>query len=167
MNCPSYVRTKVDLPGRDCWHQLLRQPLTADARFIANDILHIPKSTMLSRYTNLYLVFLLSGLVHACQDAAIGIWPESHCLWYFNMQAFGIMFEDLVVFIYHRIASSKRKPWWHWTRTLGFLLVLAWLVWTDPPWKFPHLRADERIGMRAFPSIFGAVKDASRKGNHL
>ncbi|GLA64909.1 hypothetical protein AtubIFM54640_006643 [Aspergillus tubingensis] len=50
------------------WHQLLRIKFTAISNYITRDILGLAKSSFLERYTHVFCVFLLSGILHLTAD---------------------------------------------------------------------------------------------------
>ncbi|KAF8876315.1 membrane bound O-acyl transferase family-domain-containing protein [Infundibulicybe gibba] len=78
------------------WHQILRRPLTAHGRWLSQEVLQFPKGSVGSSYTQLYVSFCLSGLIHAAGDWKMAHNAESAKLnvQYFTLQAVAITLED-------------------------------------------------------------------------
>lgn len=93
-------------------------------KFLARRVFKLPPGGNLSSYTQLYIAFLLSGLVHI---------PPSNggALQFFLMQAVAITFEDGVISLAAR-AGLKHSN--RWLRRLGYLWVYCWFVYSLPPW---------------------------------
>lgn len=86
--------------------------------------------------------------MHILADAGGGLpMRQSGALQFFCMQALGIMIEDGVQEIYKQF--TKRKSGTVPTRSeriIGYIWVVAFLVWTSPVWVFPailQMREDE------------------------
>ena len=58
----------INTSYRSFWHQFMRQPFTAIGNFIARDVLNLTRSSILERYTNLFIVFLVSAIFHVMVD---------------------------------------------------------------------------------------------------
>ena len=133
-------------PYRETWHQIFRRVVTDIPDFLAKRILHINSETLplVSRYTRLFLAFLLSGLVHVSSDLAVGIpLQESGSLEFFTIQSLGIMIEDSVQELNRRwgiVQSEKGK------KVLGYVWTLLFFTWTLPTWAFPLIRFTEGEG---------------------
>lgn len=132
------------------------------AVWIVHDMLRLRRKTLVGRYAVLYVTFLLSGVVHYYQDGCLGLWGESVAVWYFQMQAVGIVVEDAVIAGYWRWIGEEeeegrrrrggQRRWHHWTHLLGFVWVTVWFALWDLQWKGKYMRQQARIGVRAFPS---------------
>ncbi|KAJ5832818.1 hypothetical protein N7474_001129 [Penicillium riverlandense] len=110
------------------WHQLLRQPFTAISNWIARDIMHLPRPSVLERYTNICLVFLQSGLLHVLLDAVVGMPTRySGALPFFTSFTLGIMIEDGIQELYKRMTGSEGHIVPRWKRAVGHLWVIIWL----------------------------------------
>ncbi|KAJ5619896.1 hypothetical protein N7510_003880 [Penicillium lagena] len=156
------------------WHQLLRQPFTAVSNWIARDIMHLPRPSVLERYTNIFLVFLQSGLFHVMTDAVAGIPTQySGALPFFTSFTLGIMIEDGIQELYKRMTGSEEHFVPSWKRAIGYLWVIIWLGVTST-WQLhpssqntpPHelsivpFSISDRIGptpMAGFTAISGLV----------
>ncbi|CAG8903389.1 unnamed protein product [Penicillium egyptiacum] len=120
------------------WHQMLRLPLTSTSNFLARDILGLPRSSFVERYTNVFIVFFFSGLIHVVLDSLRNVSP-----WKFGTMSFflsfvvGYMIEDGVQALWKRTPGSQNNvsllAWWQ--RALGFCWVTTWLGVTSP-WYF-------------------------------
>lgn len=125
---------------RKFWHQFLRGPFTAVSNFIARDILHLPRPSLLERYTNIFIVFLLSGILHVLTDHVQNIpYEYSGAIIGFPITAFGIMFEDGVQELWKRFSPATAKAGSKegeedsdsvtplWQRIVGYVWTFVWL----------------------------------------
>ena len=129
--------------SRKFWHQFVRQPFSTISNFIARDVLRLPRPSILERYTNVFLVFLISAGTHVLSDYAGGILPEqSGAMHFFLAFVLGYMIEDGVQYLWKRTESSnensKAKPSGEsdavtplWQRAIGFVWVMVWLAVTS------------------------------------
>jgi hypothetical protein len=80
-----------------CWHQMLRRQGTEAGR-IVKEMFGFKKGTFMSRYSQLWMAFILSTAVHQA-SAMTGAYEDGG--WnqaiYFMVQPVGIMFEDGVI----------------------------------------------------------------------
>lgn len=122
--------------NRKFWHQNLQLNLQGPARFITYDVLRLPRTGLIQRYTFTFFVFFVSGCLHTINDmgASIPI-SDSGALRFFCTQAFGIMFEDGTQEIYRRLGGQSGPL----SRMLGYLWVLAFLSWSTAAWQYPVL----------------------------
>ncbi|KAH7308974.1 membrane bound O-acyl transferase family-domain-containing protein [Stachybotrys elegans] len=125
------------------WHQLLRWPFTSNTNFLLRQVLHFPRPTALERYTNNFLVFLLSGLLHAKAARLFGLsMVESGAIQFFTSFALGYIIEDIVQAIYQKITrKSDKDKTAVWEKLAGFTWVLFWLSITYPWYLYPSQRA--------------------------
>jgi hypothetical protein len=101
----------------------------------------ISESKLLSRYTRLFVAFLISGLIHHASDLAMGIpRAEAGSLVFFLLQPLGIMIEDGVQQLTGSLPSSSLFGRVRVRRILGYVWVMAFLVWTTPTWFYPQQR---------------------------
>lgn len=115
-------------PYRSFWHQCLRQPLTAVSNYILRDLLCLPRPSILERYTNIFLVFFQSAILHVLVDIVNGIPAQySGSLPFFSSFALGIMIEDGVQHVYKRLVRSDRKMVSLLERAVGYSWVMVWL----------------------------------------
>lgn len=121
---------------RTFWHQCLRKALTGWADFVSDDVLRLQRGTVLSRYTRLSLAFLLSGVLHECQDRLYGL-PKGalSSVTFFSLQALGIMVEDCA-----RAATAAVPVPKPVRRAAGYVWVIFFLCLTTPLWSFPKMR---------------------------
>ncbi|KAJ5664634.1 hypothetical protein N7462_011447 [Penicillium macrosclerotiorum] len=130
------------------WHQFVRDPFTTPSNFIARDVLHLPRPSILERYTNVFLVFLISGITHVVSDHIQGVPLEkTGSMHFFLSFVLGYMIEDGVQYIWKNSRSSGNTngsananakssdapeavtPLWQ--KVVGFVWVLAWLAVTS------------------------------------
>lgn len=125
--------------SRTFWHQCLRQGLNGHADVIADSVLKIPRATLLSRYTRLFLAFLISGLIHHSSDLAMGIpRAEAGSLVLFLLQPLGIMLEDAIQTLTRRFPTSRSLD--QVRRVVGYVWVVVFLSWSTPKWFYPQQR---------------------------
>lgn len=80
-----------------CWHQQARKSITAVCDPFTN-LLHIPKKTLLSRYTKLYFAFFCTAAVHYVGAYTIGHdHGGMYVLW--MSQAVVVTLEDFVIWL--------------------------------------------------------------------
>ena len=124
-----------------CWHQTLRRPLFPLGSFLASDLLRVRKGTLIARYLTLFLTFLVSGLLHLVADLTRGIsWQASGAISFFCTHAAGIMLEDAV----HALLPPAAGHGWssRCRKAIGYVFVLAFLLWSTPMWQYPSLSVD-------------------------
>ncbi|KAF4764707.1 hypothetical protein HAV15_001541 [Penicillium sp. str.  len=142
------------------WHQLLRLPLTSTSNFLARDVLGLPRSSFVERYTNVFIVFFFSGLTHAILDSLRNVSPwDFWTMSFFLSFVIGYMIEDGVQGLWKRKLGSQNDsglPVW-WQKALGFCWVIIWLGVTSP-WYFRPgmLRPEEQMVLVPF-SIVGLI----------
>ncbi|EUC49779.1 hypothetical protein COCMIDRAFT_32796 [Bipolaris oryzae ATCC 44560] len=126
------------------WHQILRWPFTSNTYLLTRRILKLPVPSLLERYTNNFLVFLLSGILHAVSANIMGLSAvESGSIPYFSSFALGIMLEDGVQAFYNEIHASisdKERKTANWEKVLGFSWVVFWMSLTSPWYMWPSRR---------------------------
>lgn len=125
------------------WHQMFRQTFGGPARFLVHDVLQIPQNTLWARYAKIFATFFISGLLHLPADMVVGMAvAESGAVQFFCIQAFGMLFEDCVQELYHRIRPREQRS--SRERTLARIIGYAWLCiflsWSTPVWTYPAIR---------------------------
>lgn len=123
------------------WHKYQRQRMTSPATFITNTLLGLQRGTLMSRYTHLFFVFWISGLMHALSDIAQGMpWQESTSIRFFCIQALGIIAEDTLLALRPRRSVRTIDSSGTWLfKILGYLWVMVFMVWSTPIWIYPSL----------------------------
>ncbi|KAE8163403.1 pyridoxal phosphate-dependent transferase [Aspergillus tamarii] len=130
------------------WHQMLRKSLsTITGAFV--DAVGIRRGTNASSYTQLWLAFTISGMMHAlsqllmprpgnvtASEIAVGIFL------FFPWQAFVITIEDFIIWLWkQRYASYQPR----WAPLVGYLWVMV-TFWIALPWpgnSLCHLKMGE------------------------
>ncbi|KAJ5604204.1 hypothetical protein N7537_007160 [Penicillium hordei] len=143
------------------WHQLLRLPLTSTSNFLTRDVLGLPRSSFVERYTNVFIVFFFSGLTHAILDRLRNVSPwDFWTMSFFLSFVVGYMIEDGVQGLWKRTLGSQNGiglPVW-WQKAVGFCWVITWLGVTSP-WYFRSamLKPEEQMVLIPF-SIAGLIR---------
>nr|GAT53751.1 predicted protein [Mycena chlorophos] len=138
------------------WHQMLRRPLSAHARFLTGTILRLPPRSLTSICISMQTVFFLSGLVHYLgeQVALSRIGFSSGSLVFFSIQPLAIALETLAGLFFrdhvHFTVEAKR--------VLGMSWTLAWFVLTFPLMLDPLLRSGEMDPRITFSPITWVVR---------
>lgn len=125
------------------------------ARLIANKFFKFPRGTKLSSYSQLYLVFFLSAIIHSFADLALEERNAFRSYKFFFFQVVAITFEDFVTDFAKSLLRRRRielKPGkadesraeWD-VRVIGYCWVLLWLRLTLPAW----LDEPNAIGFRS------------------
>ena len=114
-------------------------------RLISNKYLKFPRGTNRSSYAQLYVAFLLSGIMHTAGDFMSQRRMVHHSLRFFLLQAVAITFEDLVIYSGKRlllqagIKLNPRRAGESWvevaTRVAGYCWVTLWFCLTLPVWS--------------------------------
>ena len=124
------------------WHQNNREKTSTMARFIVQDILRLPLSSFIGRRLCLFLVFVISGFLHATIDLSGGIpWHDSGAVRFFCTQALGIWIEEIAAALYGWMIKvwGSKKSTSHWIRLLGHVWVVLFLAWSWPAYMYPML----------------------------
>ena len=113
-------------------------------RFVANKTLRFPRGTNRSSYTQLYVAFFLSGLIHFSGDFMVEKRMVYRSFKFFPLQAVGITFEDFVIYIakrllrWGRIELKPGKAGESWAevvvRIIGYCWITLWFTLTLPVW---------------------------------
>ncbi|PYH51889.1 wax synthase family protein [Aspergillus niger CBS 101883] len=126
------------------WHQNLRWSYTGVSTAITCRILGLPKPSLIERYLNLTIVFILSGLMHVFTNVASGIeGGNTGAMLFFIAQAGAIMFEDAVQHFWAILSRGEKNTAAEtpvWQRCVGFMWVFCWLAATFPWWWYPIIR---------------------------
>ncbi|KAJ5814290.1 uncharacterized protein N7503_001040 [Penicillium pulvis] len=120
------------------WHQGLRQPLTSVSNLFTRDIMHLPRPSVLERYTNIFLVFLGSGALHLTIDVVMGIpFQCSGAILFFTSFVLGYMIEDGVQALYKRMKGPDAQTGSKYKWIVGYLWVALWLGISSMVYTFP------------------------------
>ncbi|KAL4733019.1 membrane bound O-acyl transferase family-domain-containing protein [Aspergillus similis] len=157
------------------WHQNLRVDFTAVSNFVTRQVLSLPKPSVLERYTNVFLVFFLSGGLHIIADVVLNI-PirESGAMTFFLSFTIGYMIEDGVQAVWKQLHGSQeaREEPELWKKAIGFVWTAAFLAIASAgyfrpslerpesqmamvPWSVAeYIGLDVAVGMLAFSGVF-------------
>ncbi|KAI9037697.1 wax synthase family protein [Aspergillus affinis] len=124
------------------WHQILRWPFTSLTSFVTRDILQLPHPSLVERYTNISLVFLMSGILHGVSANIMGLSAMgSGALSFFPSFALGIIIEDTIQAAWTRITSPRPQATTPiWQKLVGFIWVQFWMSVTAPWYMYPSRR---------------------------
>jgi len=97
---------------------------------VTSTALGFKPGTIGSSYTQLYVAFFLSGLIHVGGDIALSFRgsaasPSLPSMRFFLLQAFIITLEDMFICVTRRLGVKYSV----WTRILGYAWVTAWFGW--------------------------------------
>lgn len=139
----------------------MRQPFTSISNFIARDVLNLTQYSILERYTNIFIVFLISAIFHVIVDILQSVPMESSGSMPFYLAfVFGIMLEDGVQHIWKRVQipdnehektkqSSGIVPLWK--RATGLVWVMLWLGVTSTWYFTPMIQStNDDLGVIPF-----------------
>ena len=114
-------------------------------RLVANNFLKFPRGSNLSSYTQLYVAFFLSGLLHFAGDFMIERRMVYRSFKFCLLQAVVITFEDFVIYIAKRLLRWRGielkpgkvdKSWVEVVvRVIGYCWVALWYCLTLPTWQ--------------------------------
>ena len=106
--------------------------------------LKLPRGSNRSSYTQLYVAFFLSGILHFSGDFMLEKRMVYRSFKFFLLQAVGITFEDLVIYIAKRLLrrggveleTGGANESWAGTavRMVGYYWVTLWFCLTLPVW---------------------------------
>ena len=126
---------------RKYWHQGIRRILTEPSIFLTHTILRLPEHSLLERYTNMFLIFTLSGVLHAIAILSMGVpLSEVQVLKFFCAQVVGIMIEDGIQTCYKLTGEAGKGNYgfsFAWIRCIGYVWVAGFLIWSSPAWFYP------------------------------
>ena len=116
--------------------------LSGVGKFVANDVLKFPRGTNLSSYTQLYVGFLMSGIIHSLGDYLAERRVVLRSIKYFLLHAMAITFEDIVIYVAKRsllLVGIKLTPGkldgtriGAIVRVVGYCWVILWFSWASP-----------------------------------
>ena len=157
---PVWLLTTIFLVIR-CSDNLADQMFGGLGRLIANKMLKLPRGSNRSSYTQLYVAFFLSAIIHSSGDFMLEKQIVSRSFKFFLLQAVVITFEDLLIYIAKRLLSRggiKLDPgrvdesWVEMAvRVIGYCWVTLWFCFTLPVWL------DEPSSMGFHSSDRGAI----------
>ncbi|KAJ7195831.1 membrane bound O-acyl transferase family-domain-containing protein, partial [Mycena pura] len=140
------------------WHQTMRRFLSAHGKFVAHRVLHLKPGSTGSAYTQLYVTFLISGIMHYLPEyMALRHWGGGALL-FLLLQAVAITFEECVQVAGRRLGIPGS---WRW-KAVGYFWVWSWFAFCLPLWQDPLLHKGVFEELRY--SII--VKQAQRRASH-
>ncbi|KAF9646131.1 hypothetical protein BDM02DRAFT_3172253 [Thelephora ganbajun] len=126
------------------WHQRMRPTFVGLGRLVANKFLKFPRGTNGSSYAQLYIAFLLSGILHFAADFMMEKRMVYRSFNFFLLQAIAITFEDFVIYITKSLLIQRgielrpgkiHKSWAEAVvRVIGYCWVVVWFCLTLPVW---------------------------------
>lgn len=104
----------------------------------------LPKGSLLNRYSNVMIIFMLSGIMHIAIDAVQGIPSyESGAFLFFASAPIGLMIEDGAIGLWKSLRSpvetKAAQPVRLWQRILGFCWVGTYLGITSTFYLYPQM----------------------------
>jgi len=116
------------------WHQMLRFILSGIGKHVAKNGFKFKRGTSRFYYTQVYITFFLSGLMHAGGDYMLYGYLPLFSLQFFLLQAVGISFENFIIWMTGCISSKLHA---RVNKTIGYVWVIVWFSWTGPMWIDP------------------------------
>ncbi|KAF8182101.1 membrane bound O-acyl transferase family-domain-containing protein [Mycena galopus ATCC 62051] len=117
------------------WHQSMRRFLSAHGKFVAHRLIGLKPGSTASAYTQLYVAFLISGIMHYMPEyMALRHWGGG-ALIFFLLQAVAITFEESVQGVGRRLGFTAS---WGW-KVVGYIWVWSWFAFCLPIWQDPLL----------------------------
>ena len=123
---------------------MIYQTFVGFGRLVANKFFKFPRGTNRSSYTQLYIAFFLSGIIHSVGDFMLEKRVVYRSFKFFFLQAVAITFEDFAIFIAKRLlhrGEIELKPgkadesWAEVAvRVIGYCWVTLWFCLTLPVW---------------------------------
>jgi hypothetical protein len=99
-------------------------------------MLRLPRPSIIERYTNIFIVFFLSGLLHIWVDEVGGVpSSRSYAVWWFTSFAVGIVIEDTAQELWRRWSGNRERKsavTSLWRKVVGFIWVGTWFTLTCP-----------------------------------
>ncbi|KAJ6515266.1 membrane bound O-acyl transferase family-domain-containing protein [Mycena sanguinolenta] len=140
------------------WHQTMRRFLSAHGKFVAYRIFGFHPGSTASAYTQLYIAFLISGIMHYLPEyMALRHWGGGALL-FFLMQAVAISFEECVQGAGRRLGF---KASWGW-KVVGYFWVWSWFAFCLPVWQDPLLNKGVFEELR-----YSVIVLLRRRSNHF
>jgi Membrane bound O-acyl transferase family len=102
------------------------QVLTSHGKFLARRVFGFPPGSSASSYTQLYVAFFMSGLIHVVS-------PDPRPIRFFLYQAIAITFEDAIIALAKRVGLKNSMFY----RLLGYAWVYFCLLVTLAHWMDP------------------------------
>jgi hypothetical protein len=128
------------------WHVSMKDRIYLPSKFIADDILGLPKGSLLRRYALIWLTFMASGLFHVMGETGAGAsFAEDGSFFYYTAQAGAIMAEDFVSYLWNRNNGSEKRVTPAWELWVGRVWLALWMTWITPGWFYPMNRLTSGI----------------------
>ena len=123
------------------WHQTLRQRISSPSYLITYSWLRLRQGGIVARYVNIFLTFMVSGLLHVAEEYGTGVTlQQSGSMRFFCTQVLGVMFEDTIQAVFHSLAGQRYR---RWTKVVGYVWFALWMVWSSPAWLYPKLQNNQ------------------------
>ncbi|EPQ55828.1 hypothetical protein GLOTRDRAFT_105750 [Gloeophyllum trabeum ATCC 11539] len=140
------------------WHQLMRRYISSIGKFFVY-LFGFKKGTNGSSYTQLYVGFTVSGLVHMGGDTMVGKEYLGASFHFFIAQAMAITAEDAVIATARRAALDRFFPQ-SVARLIGYAWTFLWFS-LSTAW-YIQWAVDAGMAKSAQPLKFSAIQTALR-----
>ncbi|KAK7062307.1 membrane bound O-acyl transferase family-domain-containing protein [Favolaschia claudopus] len=118
------------------WHQTMRRFLSAHGKFLAHRVMGFKPGSTASAYTQLYVAFFISGIMHYLPEyMALRHWGGG-ALVFFLLQAVAITLEECVLAAGHWFGLTPSRRW----KIVGYFWVWTWFAYCLPIWQDPLLQ---------------------------
>jgi hypothetical protein len=113
----------------------MTQFLSAHGKFVAHRLMGLKPGSATSAYTQLYVAFLISGIMHYLPEyMALRHWGGGALL-FFLLQAVAITLEECLQSAGRRLGLTAS---WRW-KVIGYFWVWSWFALCLPIWQDPLL----------------------------
>jgi len=125
------------------WHQLMRPTLSMIGKHVACRVCGFREGTIASSSTQLFVAFMVSGLIHTGGDYLVFQQFRPHILLFFLLHAVAISFENFMIWLTKPLtARCDRRV----SRIVGYIWVCGWFCFTCPNiWFYPVTTHNVRL----------------------
>lgn len=121
------------------WHCLVQRSYCTYASFLSQKILRLPPSSFADRTCVNFVVFLISGIVHACITAQLGFtcgyWEDIA----FFMMCYAALLVEAGVQRFASLAFGGSRPDGWICKLVGYTWVFGFLFWVLPKHQYPKV----------------------------
>ncbi|CAG9956585.1 unnamed protein product [Clonostachys rosea f. rosea IK726] len=136
------------------WHQVLRRVVVAFGDFTSDNILCIPRGSILSRLSRLFFPFFMSGTLHYIMELKDDGLAQGRfgVLVFFLLQPLGILLEEVVHYTCSGLFPRTIQ------RTIGYIWVGTWFWWSMAGFCFEQSRTDPPPDLAPIPFVLMAKR---------
>ena len=121
------------------WHHLVQRSYCTYGSLLSQKILRLPLGSFADRTCVSFVVFLISGIVHACITAQLGFtcgfWEDIA----FFMMCHAALLVEAIVQRFGSLTFGGSRPTGWIRRLLGYAWVFGFLFWVLPKHQYPKV----------------------------